>query len=85
LKPAQPAKKGERSLTQPQIGWRISLQKSLAHVFIRICSNNMEPSAPFQSIAPSQPIPLFVDYGVFETPSIPAGADIVVTTVNADA
>lgn len=45
----------------------------------------MEPSAPFQSIAPSQPIPLFVDYGVFETPNLPAGANIVVTNVDADA
>ena len=32
-----------------------------------------ENAAPFRSISPSQPIPVYLAYGVFETPTIPAG------------
>lgn len=32
-----------------------------------------ENAAPFRSIAPSQPIPVYLAYGVFETIIVPAG------------
>jgi hypothetical protein len=42
-----------------------------------------EESQPYRSLSPSQPIAVFLDYGVFETPTIPSGVTVITETVEA--
>ena len=41
-----------------------------------------EDAAPFRSISPSQPIAMYLDATILETPLVPVGAVVTITVVN---
>jgi hypothetical protein len=43
-----------------------------------------EDSSPFRSVSPSQPIAVYLDATVYETPIVPTGAEVNIIVVNAD-